>query len=323
VNRRSVISGLAALLFASDRSSAEQSPAKIPRIGILSPGTEASNILFNVFREELRDLGYVEGRNIILEFRLTAGDFTRLPAIARELVRLPCDVIVTDGGPEVISIAYEATRTIPIVAAAGDPVEAGVAENWAHPGGNVTGFLLNPPELIGKRLQLLKETIPAISRVAAVWSGTSKLRLTVAEEAARVLGVQLLTIEISTPDRIAEAFEKAVAGGADGLCILPATMFYDHREEIVALAAKTGLPAIYPGRAGVLLGGLLSYGPKNADLFRSAAIYVDKILKGAKPADLPVQQPTTFELVVNLKTAKALGLTVPSAILARADEVIE
>ena len=282
-----------------------------------------SNILFNVFREKLRDLGYVEGNNIILEFRLAAGDFSRLPTMAAELVRMPVDIIVTDGGPRVVSIAYEATRTIPIVAAAGDPVEAGVAESWAHPGGNVTGFLLNPPELNGKRLQLLKETIPAISRVAAMWSGMSKLRLTATEEAARALGVQLQTIEIATPDRIAAAFEEAVAGGADGLCILPASMFYDHREEFVALAAKTRLPTIYPGRPGVLLGGLLSYGPKNANLARSAAVYVDKILKGAKPADLPVQQPTRFELVVNLKTAKELGLTVPPGVLDMADEVIE
>jgi putative ABC transport system substrate-binding protein len=222
-----------------------------------------------------------------------------------------------------VSIAYEATRIIPIVAAAGDPVEAGLAASWAHPGGNVTGVLLNPPELNGKRLQLLKETVPAISRVAAMWSETSKLRLTSTEEAAQVLGVQLLTIEIATPDRIAAAFEAAVVGGADGLCILPATMFYDHREQFAALAAKTRLPTIYPGRAGVLLGGLLSYGPQNVEVFRRAAVYVDKILKGAKPADLPVQQQTKFELVVNLQTAKVLGITIPPSILARADEVIE
>ena len=323
MNRRGVIAGIAALLSAHGRLRAQQTRTKVPRIGILSPGMDASNILFDAFRNELRVLGYVEGNNIILEFRLAAGDFSRLPAMAAELVRLPVDIIVTDGGPRVVSIAYEATRTIPIVAAAGDPVEAGLAASWAHPGGNVTGFLLNPPELNGKRLQLLKEMVPAISRVAAMWSETPKLRLTSTEEAAHVLGVQLLTIEIATPDRIAEAFEAAVAGGAEGLCILPATMFYDHREEFAALAAKTRLPTIYPGRAGVLLGGLLSYGPQNVEVFRRAAVYVDKILKGAKPADLPVQQQTKFELVVNLNTAKALGLTVPPSILARADEVVE
>jgi putative tryptophan/tyrosine transport system substrate-binding protein len=325
VRRRDLMLSLAALMLAPGRSGAQQTTAKIPRIGILSPGEQSSTLLYDAFREGLRDLGWVEGHNIVLEFRLSAGDFSRLPAMADELVRLPVDLIVTDGGPGVVSIAHQATRTIPIVAAAGDPVEAGVAESWAHPGGNVTGFRLQSPELSGKRLQLLKEASPTIQRVAALWNsaaiGTS--RLTSTEEAARALGLQLRTIEIATPERIAAGFEAATAAGADGLYVLPATMFFDHREQIIALAAKTGLPAIGPGRSFAVAGGLLSYGPKGTDLFRGAAVYVDKILKGANPGDLPIQQPTKYELVVNLKTAKALGLTIPQSILDRADEVIE
>ena len=282
--------------------------------------------MYDAFREGLRDLGWVEGQNVILEFRLSGGDFSRLPAMVDELVRLPVDLIVTDGGPKVLWIAHQATRTIPIVAAAGDPVEAGVAESWAHPGGNVTGFRQQAPELSGKRLQLLKEASPTIQRVAVLRNsaaafGTS--RLTSTEEAARSLGLQIHIIEIVTSDQIAAGFEAAVASGAEGLCILPATVFFDHREQIIAVAAKSRLPAIGPGRSFAVGAGLLSYSPKGADLYRGAAVYVDKILKGANPGDLPIQQPTKYELVINIKTAKELGLTIPPSILARADEVIE
>jgi putative ABC transport system substrate-binding protein len=212
------------------------------------------------------------------------------------------------------------------VAAAGDPVEAGVAESWAHPGGNVTGFRQQSPELSGKRLQLLKEASPTIQRVAVLWNSAAAIetsRLTSTEEAARALGLQLRTIEIATPDQIAAGFEAAVASGADGLYVLPATMFFDHRDQIITLAAKNRLPAIGPGRSFAVGGGLLSYSPKGTDLYRAAAVYVDKILKGANPGDLPIQQPTRYELVINPKTAKALGLTIAPSILALADEVIE
>jgi putative ABC transport system substrate-binding protein len=300
-----------------------QQPGKVFCIGILSPAAQPDTKIFDAFREGLRDSGYVVGQNIIIEYRLAAGDLSRLPAMAADLVRLPVDVIVTDGLRSG-QIAHEATRTIPIVMALGNPVIVGLAANLADPGGNVTGFLLQLPELSGKRVQLLKEAFPATSRVAALWNPTSDLSgLRSAEEAARTLGAQLRPVEITTPEEIAAGFEAVIAGGADALVVMPDVMFWNERNRIVAFAAKNRLPAIYPEREYVDDGGLLGYGANPADISRAAADCVDKILKGAKPGDLPIQQPTKFELVVNLKTAKALGLTIPPAILARADEVIE
>jgi putative ABC transport system substrate-binding protein len=300
-----------------------QQPGKVFRIGILSPAGSPSTKAFDALREGLRELGYIDGENITIEYRLAAGDISRLPAMAADLVRLPVDVIVTDG-PKSGEIAFEATQTIPIVMATVDPVARGFAASYPHPGGNVTGFSLLGPELSGKRLQLLKEASPAISRVAVLWNpASSLLGLRSTEEAASTLGVQLRAVEIATPEGIAAGFKTAITGGAEALVVLGDAMFWNHRGEIIALAAKSGLPAIYPEGEFAFAGGLLAYGPNVADNFRRAAGYVDEILKGAKPADLPVQQPTRFELVVNLNTAKSLGLTVPPAILARADEVIE
>jgi putative ABC transport system substrate-binding protein len=311
------VSGAAALPGMAQR------PAKIPRVAILSPAGSPSTKSFDAFREGLRELGYVDGDNIRIEYRLAAGDLSRLPAMAADLVRLPVDVIVTDG-PSSGLIAHEATRTIPIVTATTDPVAAGLAASYPRPGGNVTGFSLQMVELNGKRLQLLKEAFPAISRVAALWNPASNLSgLRFIEAAARTLGVELHPVEIATPEQIAAGFETAITGGAEALIVFGDAMFWNHREEIVALAEKSGMPAIYPEREFSDAGGLLAYGPNVADNFRHAAGYVDKILKGAKPGDLPIQQPVKFELIVNLKTAKELGLTIPPAILARADEVIE
>jgi putative ABC transport system substrate-binding protein len=304
---------------------AGQQPGKVFRIGILSLAGQTSTKIFDAFRAGLRDLGYVEGQNITIEYRLAAGDFSRLPAMAGELVRLPVDVIVIAGGTNVAQIAQAATRTIPIVGALGpDPVAAGLAASLARPGANVTGFSGFGVELSGKRLQLLKETFPAISRLAVLWSPSDRtLNRRATEEAARVLGVELRTIEVAAPDQIPAEFETAAAGGAEALVVLPDPMFWNERARIVALAAKHRLPAIYAEREYVDDGGLLFYGRSITDMFRRAATYVDKILKGAKPGDTPIEQPTTFELVVNLKTAQALGLTIPRSILARADEVIE
>ena len=302
-----------------------QQPGKIFRIGVLSPAASPSTKAFDSLRKGLRDLGYIEGTNITIEYRLAAWDYSRLPPMAGELVRLPVDVIVTDTQKSAV-IAHEATRTIPIVGATlgADPVAAGLAASFAHPGGNVTGFSGFGVELSGKRLQLLKEAARAIARIAALWSPTMPTALRSAtEEAARTLGIELRTIEVATPDQIPAGLEAAVAGGTEALVVLPDAMFWNERAPIVALAAKYRMPAVYPEREYADDGGLLAYSQNVSHQFRRAASYVDKILKGAKPGDLPIEQPTKFEMVINLKTAKALGLTIPPSILARADEVIE
>jgi putative ABC transport system substrate-binding protein len=303
--------------------SAAEQPGKMHRIGVLSLADQTSTKIFDAFRGGLRDLGYVEGRNITIEYRLAAGDFSRLPAMAGELVRLPVDVIVVDG-TNAAQIAHDATQTIPIVGALGpDPVAAGLAASLAHPGGNATGFSGFGIEQSGKRLQLLKESVPGISRMAALVNPTYPENNRATEEAARTLGVQLRTIEVATPDDIPAGFAAAAAGGAEALVFLPGPVFWNYRARIIALAAQYRMPAIYAEREYVDDGGLLSYGPSVPDNFRRAATYVDKILKGENPGDLPIERPTKFELVINLKTAKALGITVPQSLLARADEVIE
>jgi putative tryptophan/tyrosine transport system substrate-binding protein len=302
-----------------------QQPAKPFRIGVLSPAASSSTKAFDAFRDGLRELGYVEGANIRIEYRLAAWDFGRLPAMAADLVWLPVDVIVTDSRGAA-QIAEEATRTIPIVAATAgaDPVAAGLATSLARPGANLTGFTGAGDELSGKRVQLLKDAVPRVSRIAALQNPVtliSTFRAT--QAAARTLGLELRIVEIAAPDDIPGGFETAVRADAEALIVLPDGMFWNERARIIALAAQHRLPAIYEDRAYATDGGLLSYGRDVSEQFRLAAGYVDKILKGAKPADLPIQQPTRFQLVVNLKTAKALGLTIPPAILARANEVIE
>jgi putative ABC transport system substrate-binding protein len=280
------------------------------RIGILSLAAQPSTKIFDAFRGGLRDLGYIEGQNITIEYRLAAGDFSRLPAMAGELVHLPVDVIVIEGGPKLARIAREASPTIPIVGALGsDPVASGLAASLAHPGGNITGFAGLNIDLGGKRLQLLKEAVPAISRIAALWNpATTMAGRRVTEEAARTLGVDLRTIEVATPDQIPAGFETAAAGGAEALDVLADSMFWNERRRIVALAAKYRMPAIYAEPDYVDDGGLLFYGRSVTESFRRVATYVDKILKGANPADLPIEQPTKFELVVNLRAARRRNL---------------
>ena len=320
-----VATALGALLAATPLALAQQS-GKVFQIGILSPAGSPATKAFDAFRNGLREFGYIEGSNIKIEYRLGDWDYGRLPAMATDLVRLPVDVIVTDGGPRVVSIAQEATHTIPIVAATAgaDPVAAGLAMSLGHPGGNLTGFAGVNIELSGKRLQLLKGAVPGVTRVGVLRNPdnpSSTLRAT--EEAARTLGLELRIVEVAAPDKISAAFEAAVSGGAEAVVVLPDAMFWHERTRIVSLAAKHRLPAIYEDREYATDGGLLTYGRDVSEQFRLAAGYVDKILKGAKPADLPIQQPTRFQLVVNLKTAAALGLTIPLTILDLADEVIE
>jgi putative tryptophan/tyrosine transport system substrate-binding protein len=300
-----------------------QQPEKVFRIGILSPAGSPSTKAFDAFRERLRELGYIDGQNIRIEYRISAGDYGQLATMAADLVRLPVDLILTDSGMAT-QIAQRATQVIPIVAATigEDPVGAGRAASLAHPGGNVTGF--TGFNLAAKRVELLKETVPTVSRIAALRNpATPMLSLEATEEAARALGLQLRPIAVATPGEMPAGFDAAVAGGAEALVVLPDGMFWNERGRIVALAAQYRLAAIYEEREYANDGGLMSYGRNVSENFRQAAGYVEKILKGAKPADLPIQQPMRFELVVNLKTAQALGLTIPPAILARADEVIE
>jgi putative ABC transport system substrate-binding protein len=289
----------------------------------LSPGTKEA------FRQGLRDLGYVVGSNVVIEYRDAAGKADRFPALAAELVALQVDVIVTAGSTPSALAAKRATRTIPVVfVATGDPVGSGLVTSLARPGGNITGPSSLTPALAGKCLELLKQTVPGVSRVAVLWQPggmgerSEKDMLQGAEVAAQALGVRLHFAEAKGPADFDRVFSEMTGARASALTVLPSVVFSAERRHLVELAAKNRLPAVYPWREAVDAGGLMSYGPNNADLFRRAATYVDKILKGAKPADLPVEQPTKFELVVNLKAAKALGLTIPPSVLVRADEII-
>jgi putative ABC transport system substrate-binding protein len=277
----------------------------------------------------LRDLGYVEGRNVVLEFRDAEGKIERLPALAAELVALQVDVIVVGNTPAALA-AKQATKTIPIVMTAiSDPVTSGLVTSLAHPGGNLTGASVLSSDLIGKGLELLKQTVPGVGRVTLLWNPgslgerTERNMLEAADVAARALGVQLQVVEVRGPADFDRAFSEITKARAGALTMLPSNMFNNERSHIIELTAKTRLPAVYPFRYYVDDGGLMSYGANIADLYRRAASYVDKILKGAKPADLPVEQATKFELVINLKTAKALGLTISPSLLGRADEIIQ
>ncbi len=285
--------------------------------------------MLEAFRQGLRERGYVEGQNIVIEYRSADGKIERFARLATELVRLKVDLIVAGNTP-MARAAQQATTTIPIVAGAmGDPVGDGLVASLSRPGGNITGLTFLGPELVPKRLGLLKEAIPRISRVAALWhpgafgERTTQDMLKETDAAARSLGVHLQLVEVRGPNELDRAFSTMTKERGEALMMFPSTMLFNERRRIVDLAAKSRLPAMYPARQFVELGGLISYGASLTDLTRRAAIYVDKILKGAKPADLPVEQPSKFELVINLKTAKALGLTIPPSLLGRADEVIQ
>jgi putative ABC transport system substrate-binding protein len=307
-----------------------QQATKLPRIGYLSANSAANPHLREAFRQGLRDLGYVEGRNVVIEYRDAEGKPERLPALAAELVALKVDVIVTGGGTPTALAAKQAARTLPIVfASAPDPVTDGLVTSVARPGGNVTGSSNLNPELVGKCLELLKQAVPGASRVAVLWQPgaagerTEKDMLKGAEVTARALGVRLQFVETRGPADFDRAFSDMTRARAGALTVLGSAMLFTERRRLVDLAAKNRLPVVYPQREFVDAGGLMSYGPNLADLFRRAATYVDRILKGTKPGDLPVEQPTKFELVINLKTAKALGLTIPPSLLGRADHVVE
>jgi putative ABC transport system substrate-binding protein len=329
MDRRTFIGRIAGGLLVAPLAAEAQQAASVPRIGYLSINLAGGPHMTQGFRQGLHDLGYVEGRNVVIEFRDAEGKLERLPALAAELVVLKVDVIVV-GGTVAALATKQATRTLPIVfVSAVDPVTDGLVASLARPGGNVTGLATLSPELVGKRLEQLKQVVPRVSQVAVLWQPgalgerTEKDLREEAENAARALGVRLQFVEARGPDDFDRAFSDMTRARAGALTVLGSSMLINERRRLVNLAAKNRLPAVYGLREYVDAGGLMSYGPNNVDLFRRAATYVDKILKGAKPGDLSVEQPTKFELVINLKTAKALGLTIPQSVLARANEVIQ
>ena len=328
MDRRDTVLALLALGAAPLAAEAQQA-AKIARIGYLETNPVTSPHVHEAFLQGLRDLGYVEGRNLVIEYRDAEGKADRLPALAAELVALKVDVIVASGTLAALA-AKQTTRTLPIVfSPAGDPVGSGLVTSLARPGGNVTGLSAFAPELVGKRLELLKQAVPGVSRVAVLWQPgafgerTEKDILKRAEVAGRDLHLPLQFVEARGPADFARAFSDMSIARADALTVLASNMFVSEGRRLVDLAAAKRLPAVYSARELVDAGGLMSYGANLADLNRRAATYVDRILKGTKPADLPVEQPAKFELILNLKTAKALGLTIPQAVLGRADEVIQ
>jgi putative tryptophan/tyrosine transport system substrate-binding protein len=317
---------LIGLTLASVHLAEAQQPGKIARIGVLRPGSPPEFVI-DAFRQRLRDLGYVEGKNIVFEYRYADGKLDRLPELAAELVRLKVDVIFTPNAL-VTKVAMQATSTIPIVFAnAGDPVAYGIVASLARPGGNATGLTNITEELSGKRLELLIEALPTVSHVAALWftSGapTDKIPVDETLAASRPMKVRIQVLKVHEPEEFDGLFAIARKDGAKAMTVLRSPFFVLHSKTLVDLAIKYRLPAIYePAGRFVELGGLMSCGANPLDMYRHVATFVDKILKGAKPADLPVEQPTKFEFVINLKTAKALNLTIPQSVLYRADKVI-
>jgi putative ABC transport system substrate-binding protein len=297
------------------------------RIGIITlarTGDVPTQTNFDALRQGLREHGWVEGKTIAFEYRWADGRYERLPDIAAELVRLKVDIVVTSTTPAIQAV-QQATKTIPIVTMSADPVGTGLVASLARPGGNITGLSIVGPQLTAKQLELVKEALPSVKRVAFVWDPANPalaLRFQELELAARTVGLEIESLEVRTPIELRNALEAASSKHA-GALIVPPPIALAHRERVTDLATKNRLPTMYENREPVEAGGLMSYGANIPDLWRRAATYVDKILKGAKPGDLPIEQPTKFELVVNLKTAKALGLTIPSSLLLRADQVIQ
>jgi putative ABC transport system substrate-binding protein len=328
IDRRTFLVGSGAVLLATPLAADAQQASGLRRIGYLgisSPSLEPSYV--EAFRQQLRALGYIEGQHIAIEYRWAEGRDDRLPGLATELVRLDPAVIVTTGTPSTLA-AMQATKTIPIVmASSADPVRSGIVASLARPGGNVTGFTILGPELEGKRMELLKQAVPRLSRVAVLWNPANPgiaFYLEAIEVAGRALHVTVGPVaEVRRVEELENAFSTIANGRPDALAVLADRALLAHRRRIVEFAAARRLPVMYPYGEYVDAGGLMSYAPSNIELFRGAATYVDKILKGAKPGTLPVQEPTKFELVINRKTAKALGLAIPQSLLQRADRLIQ
>jgi putative ABC transport system substrate-binding protein len=316
---------LALSIVAAPLDADAQQAGKVPRVGVIGETSPTDSFLV-AFRQGLRELGYIEGRSIVIEYRYAHGALDQAPKLAAELIRLEVDVLMV-GGTIAAQSAKALTTTVPIVfALAGDPVGSGLVASLARPGGNATGMSNLVPELSGKQLELLKAAVPQVSRVTVLYNPVNPVAgstLNGAREAARALAVELQVLEVRQPNELANAFSALAAWRAGALLALSDPVFGSDLAQLSKRAAKNRLPAMYASRRFAEAGGLLAYGPNYSDNYRRAATYVDKILKGTKPADLPVEQPTKFELVINLKTAKALGLTIPQSLLARADEVLQ
>jgi ABC-type uncharacterized transport system substrate-binding protein len=325
VKRRAFISLLGSAAAAWPLLARAQQSGRPARVGILTHGGELANPLFDAFRQEMRRLGYVEGRTLVLEFRSAAGA-DRLPDLAAELVRLPVDVIVVEGTPAARA-AKQATSSIPIImGVVAEPVETGLVTNLARPDGNITGFTSLTPELSTKRLGLLKEAFPEMKRVGVLRNPRNPgnvLQLASLKEAAATLGIDVETAEAERRDAIGPALDQLRERGVSAVIILGDSVYFNEHKLIVLLVTAKRLPAIYADRVFADAGGMIFYGPDITDNFRRAADYVDRILKGTKPGDLPVQRPTKFELIINAALAKAIGVTLPTTLLLRADEVIE
>jgi putative ABC transport system substrate-binding protein len=323
VDRRAWLLGSLGLLLASPAGEA-QPVGKVPRIGVMYAGS-APNPYADALRRHLAELGWVEGQNLLIEDRYAEGRPERYPTLIAELIRLKVDVLVAGGGTAGAQAAKRATATIPIVMPVmGDPVAAGLVSSLARPGGNVTGLSMLNTELNAKRVELLREVLPRVERVAVLRDpATPPADVDATHAAARSLGLRLQLLNVGRPEEFPGAFQAARKADADALIVLASGFFNTQRRRLIDLAAQNRLIAVWEHRDFADAGGLMSYGPNLVDMNRRAAKYIDKILKGAKPADLPIEQPTKFELVINLKTAKALGLTIPPSVLARADEIIE
>jgi putative ABC transport system substrate-binding protein len=328
MRKKVIVFALSAMLSALDIPAQAQQPKKVPRIGSLSATSPSINpARMDAFRQGLHDLGYVEGKDIVIEYRYAEGRLDRLPGLAAELVRSKVDVIVARSS-EGARAAKNATKTIPIimVGVGSDPVEAGLVESFARPGGNITGFTDFGLETAGKRLELLKEAVPKAVRVAVLYDPTNRANLLSLKEvqtAARVLGVTVQPSEVRAADDFERVFAAIVKERPDGLLVAGGPLMREYEKRTASFALKSRLPSMYNSRDAVEAGGLISYGADLVDPFRRAAVYVDKILKGAKPADLPVEQPAKFELVINLKTAKQIGVNIPQSLLYRADKVLK
>jgi putative ABC transport system substrate-binding protein len=329
MERRTFIALVSGGLLATPLAAEAQPAARTPRIGVLLPGTPATaarSPRMQAFYQSLRDLGWVEGQNVVFERRYAEGQYDRLSALATELARLNVDVIVTASTPPA-KAAKSATTSIPIVILdPGDPVATGLVTSLARPGGNVTGVSSIAPDLAAKRLEMLKEAAPKTSRVAVLFNAAippAEIAMRELKAAAQVLGLQIQSVAVQGPKGFEDAFGTIAQDRADGLIVFPDPLTFTNQELIANFAAKSRVSSLYGAKEFVEIGGLMSYGPSYPGMFRRGAYYVDRILKGAKPADLPVEQPTKFELIINLKTAKALGLTIPQSLLQRADEVIQ
>ena len=326
LTRVALIVTIALAILALPLAAGAQQAGKVRRIGFLGSDPAGASSLIEAFRQGLRDLGWVEGQNIIIEYRWTQGKVDRLPELIADLIRVKVDLIFAPNSTSV-EPARRATSTIPIVFAAhADPVGLGHVSSLARPGGNITGLSQLLTELSAKELELLKETVPGVSRVAVLRNPTTPSHtpaLKAVEDAARTLGLQLQVLEAGNPDEFKPAFTAMTRNRAGALLVLASPLYFVQRARLVELALKHRLPAMFGARENVEAGGLMSYAPDLRDLFRRSAIYVDKILKGTKPADLPVEQASKYELVINLKTAKALGLTLPQSVLIRADHDIQ